>query len=146
MTVWSAVGLKARNQIADILPLSTRARSDHYSLNYNANSASKAKSNLCQIAFNYNYNSDPSSKAENNLKREKIRQINSTNIIISNSESTKFTNISRSNPCGLKHALTKLYRLRLLLKAYSFYYALTKVTRFAIVNSTRSLLFEYAQS
>ena len=47
MTVWSVVGLKVRNQINDILPLSTKAHSDHYSLNYNKNTASKAKSNLC---------------------------------------------------------------------------------------------------
>ncbi len=47
MTVWSVVGLGVRNQINDILLLSKKARSDHYSLNYNANTASKAKSNLC---------------------------------------------------------------------------------------------------
>ena len=47
MTVWSVVGLGVRNQINDILLSSTKARSDHYSLNYNANTASKTKSNLC---------------------------------------------------------------------------------------------------
>ena len=47
MTVWSVRGLKVRKRIKNFLPLSTKASSDYYSLNYNANSASKAKSNLC---------------------------------------------------------------------------------------------------
>ena len=90
MHIWSARGLKIRNRIRNFISIATKALSDHYNMNYNSNTASKAKSNLCYRAFNigvhqlagsvfvrgwfnYDYNSDPRSPAVSNIKRARIK-------------------------------------------------------------------------
>ena len=51
--------------------MSIRAISDLYNLNYNANTASKAKSNLLgSIVFDHDYNGNPDSKAASNINRD----------------------------------------------------------------------------
>ena len=52
MNIWSARGLKIRNRIRNFISIPIKALSDYYNLNYNSDTASKAKSNLCYRAFN----------------------------------------------------------------------------------------------
>ena len=48
-----------------------RAIADMYNLDYNANSASKAKSNILgRKVFDHDYNGNPHSKAASNIKRD----------------------------------------------------------------------------
>ena len=48
-----------------------RAIAEMYNLDYNANSASKAKSNILgRKVFDHDYNGNPHSKADSNIKRD----------------------------------------------------------------------------
>ena len=71
MSVCSARGLRLRDRNAQFFSVSVRAISDLYNLDYNANTASKAKSNLLgSIVFDHDYNGNPDSKAASNIKRD----------------------------------------------------------------------------
>ena len=51
MHVWSARGLKTMYETKNFIS-TVKALSDYYNLNYNSDTASKAKSNICYRAFN----------------------------------------------------------------------------------------------